>query len=326
MLKYGYSRSEKEIQFLNNYFNDRMPEFNFEDLGFREKLWLYKAHLWLNLLNHDFLGAYKYSKKLVDLFYVNPQMINLNPVWYIKSSNYLLESLYLLKYKSLFKVTLENFRQNINHENFPKNDNLSCLSFLCVYNNRFSLHFLEGSFFESGNLISDTLKGISIYHDQLDEHHIMVFYYKIASLFFGMGQNIDCILYLNKIISNKNLSMREDLMCFARILNLVAHYEAGKDDNLEELVKDTYRFLIKMDDLHEVQKEFIKFLRNLGNIFPNQLKDEFRKLHKRLLQYENHPYEKRAFLYLDIISWLESKIYDKPVAEIIKEKAKTLIR
>lgn len=46
----------------------------------------------------------------------------------------------------------------------------------------------------------------------------------------------------------------------------------------------------------------------------------------RLKVYENHPYEKRAFLYLDIISWLESKIENRPVAEIIQEKAKELIR
>ena len=87
-----------------------------------------------------------------------------------------------------------------------------------------------------------------------------------------------------------------------------------------------YKFLIKMNDLHEVQREMIKFLRNLGTIFPHELKSEFKKLHDRLIVFENHPYEKRAFLYLDIISWLESKIENKPVAEIIQEKAKKLIR
>ena len=44
--------------------------------------------------------------------------------------------------------------------------------------------------------------------------------------------------------------MREDLLCFSRILNLVAHYEAGMDQNLEALIKSTYKFLIKMDELH----------------------------------------------------------------------------
>ena len=145
-------------------------------------------------------------------------------------------------------------------------------------------------------------------------------------MYFGAGNNKKCIEYLKKIIDNKNLSMREDLMCFARVLSLVAHYEAGMDYLLEVQLKSTYKFLIKMNDLHEVQREMIKFLKNLGSIFPSELKSEFKKLHARLIVFESHPYEKRAFLYLDVISWLESKIENKPVATIIKEKAKKLIR
>jgi hypothetical protein len=33
-------------------------------------------------------------------------------------------------------------------------------------------------------------------------------------------------------------------------------------------------------------------------------------------------YEKRAFLYLDIISWLESKIENRRISDIMREKAK----
>ncbi len=115
--------------------------------------------------------------------------------------------------------------------------------------------------------------------------------------------------------------MREDLMCFARVLSLVAHYEAGMDYHLEVQLKSTYKFLLKMNDMHAVQKEMIKFLRNLGGIYPNELRAEFQKLHTELKKYEDHPYEKRAFLYLDIISWLESHLENKPVSKIIREKA-----
>ena len=52
-----------------------------------------------------------------------------------------------------------------------------------------------------------------------------------------------------------------------------------------------------------------------------KLKTSLKKYIARLSKYENHPYEKRAFLYLDILSWLESKIKNKPIAIIIKEKA-----
>ena len=80
-------------------------------------------------------------------------------------------------------------------------------------------------------------KSLSNYNNRIDEHHIMIFYYKFASLHFGAGDNKECIEYLDKIISNKSLSMREDLLCFSRVLNFVAHYEAGLDYHLETLIK-----------------------------------------------------------------------------------------
>lgn len=75
-----------------------------------------------------------------------------------------------------------------------------------------------------------------------------------------------------------------------------------------------------MNDLHEVQNEMIKFIKNLQDIYPHDLKKAFIKLHDTLIEFEEKPFEKRAFLYLDIISWLESKIDNKPVAQIIKDK------
>ena len=35
-------------------------------------------------------------------------------------------------------------------------------------------------------------------------------------------------------------------------------------------------------------------------------------------KYLKDPYERRPTLYLDIISWLESKIHNKPVEEIVQ--------
>ena len=321
MLKSGYAKSDEEMQEITTYFNKHLPKYEIETLGFREKLWLYKAHLWYSFLIQDFLSCFKYSKKWVDLFYDNAKMINLNPVWYIKGVNYLLECLYLIKHKTLFEDTLIKLENTISLDSFPKNDNVNILTFLCIYNSKFNLYFLEGNFEKGIYLVDEVLKKLKQDEDKIDEHHVMVFYYKIACLYFGVGNNIKCIEFLQKIIDNKNLTMREDLMCFARVLSLVAHYEASLDYKLELQLKSTYKFLIKMNDLHEVQREMIKFLRNLGNIFPHELKGEFKKLHTRLKTYENHPYERRAFLYLDIISWLESKIDNKPINVIIKEKA-----
>jgi len=174
-LKTGYVKNEEETKKVTDYFNARLPKYDINDLGYREKLWLYKAHLWFSFLTQDFLACYKYASKWVDLFYGNKDVIALDP-------------------------------------------------------DKFNLHFIEGSFVEGLPLIDEVLERLQDYKNRIDEHHIMVFYYKIAS--------------------------------------------------------------------------------------------EFKKLHKKLKEFENDPYQSRAFLYLDIISWLESKIENRPIGDIIRDKFK----
>tara|TARA_R110002049_G_scaffold68109_2_gene176636 strand:- start:1188 stop:2735 length:1548 start_codon:yes stop_codon:yes gene_type:complete len=319
LLQNGYVKNEEELQFVEKYFNDRMPKYKYQNLGFREKLWLYKAHLWHSFLIQDFLLSYKYAKKCVDLF-DSSKLIHLHPVFYLKSKNYLLEASFLVKKISTFKEELTSFETEIENKEIPLNTNTELLIFLYFYSNKLHLHFLEGTFEEGEYLVDIINAKIEQYKNRLDNHYVVLLYYKIACLYFGMGKNRLCIAYLQKIIKSKNLSSAEDLQCFARILNLIAHYECGLDYDLERQFLDTYKFLLKMENLQEVQKVFLTSIRDLSDVFPHEIKNEFKKIHAKLKTFENHPYEKRAFLYLDILSWLESKIENKPISLIIKEK------
>ena len=74
-----------------------------------------------------------------------------------------------------------------------------------------------------------------------------------------------------------------------------------------------------MGDLHGVQKEILNFLRLLP-MTRNELGKAFKILHAKLVKLSLLPYEKRPFLYLDLISWLESKIENKSVQEVIRGK------
>ena len=50
----------------------------------------------------------------------------------------------------------------------------------------------------------------------------------------------------------------------------------------------------------------------------------FRKLKTELEEIVKDPFEKRALEYFDFISWLESKIDNRPFAEVVREKAKVI--
>ena len=325
-IKAGYAKSDDEFREITRFFYKRLPKIDSDKIEFREKLWYYKVHVWYSFLIQDFLSSYKYSLRWVDMFEENPRMISIHPVFYLKGNNYLMESLNLIKYPQKFQSTLNKMILQSKSPDFPVHENLEILVFLYKYNNLLNFYNFQGDFQKAEIIVDEVISGINRFKTQIDPHHVMVFYYKIACLYFGLNEHENCILYLNKIISNRHLKMREDLLCFTRVLNLVAHYEAGFDYHLDFHIRETYRFLIKMNEMHEVQKAMIRFVKRLGDIYPQDLKKAFIDLHKELKNYENDPYERRSFLYLDILSWLESNIHNRPISEIIREKAKLFNR
>lgn len=321
LLKNGYAKNEDDFQKTKRYFFYHLPQFTLKELGFREKLYLYMAQLWYSFIIQDFKGSYKNASNWVRLFHEYPKMIVANPVFYLKGNNYLLESLYFLRYPSRFETVLTQFVNTLESKDFILNDNTRILKFLYLRYNEINLHFLHGSFQDGIKKIPTIEEELTELRTKIDAHHIMVFYYKFACLHFGVDDFENCIVYLDKIVNNKELEMREDLLCYARILRLISHYELGRDEHIEELIRSTFKFLIKMNDMHRVQAEIIVFLRSLNSIYPSELKQAFKALHEKLKLLEDHPFEKRSFLYLDILSWLESKIDGKSIQAVVLEKA-----
>ena len=261
LLKKGYVSNDKDFDEVRTFFKGALPEYELKKLGIIERLYLFKAYLWYSFIVQDFVSSYRYAQKWVDLFYYNPEMKKTNPVFYLKGINYLLESLFLIQHLTKFRSTLNFFEEELNNQKFLLNENTESLAFLYLYLNKINLYFLEGNFNLGLVLIPEVLEEIENHRSKIDDHHVMVFYYKFASLYFGATQYEKCIFYLEKIIKNKQLGMREDLLCFTRILNLVAHYEAGNDQNLEVLIKSTYKFLMKMNELHLVQQKIHKLFK-----------------------------------------------------------------
>ncbi|BAM99834.1 hypothetical protein [Blattabacterium cuenoti] len=320
-LKVGYVRNEKDKIFIETYFRTNLPKFDINKLSFYEKLFLYQAQVWYHYIRQDFIMCYRSSSKWVELFQNHKNAKKIAPVSYLKGYHYLLDTLFYLNHYSKFIHVFQQFEKEVQNGEILINGNTKILIFMYTYTNRINKHYMEGRFSEGVKkvipLLFIELNKIS---NRLDSHYIMILYYKIACLYFGSGDNKNTILYLSKIMENKKKNLRQDLQCFSRLLYLIACYESGLDENMDRKIRSTYKFFIQMDDWYVVQKKIIHFFQNLGNVYPHQIKNHFKKLRDQLVKYYEHPYEKRTFLYLDIISWLNSKIENKSVELIIKER------
>jgi hypothetical protein len=318
-ITHGHARSIKETEELKQFLeNNLLPEAK-NAQGFYERLYLYQCYCWYAFIRQDFLQYYRYTQKWVDLFEEYPNMYEIETAHYIKGMHNLMGAHFDLRNAKKLQEVIEKFEKFSHRKVVKENDINHILVFVYLTTARINSHFLEGSFSEGLKMVPHIEEKLKEYELYLDRHRVLVFYYKIASLYFGVGKNEKAIEYLNKII-NWKVDLRTDLQCYARLLHLIAHYELGNFDLLEYLTKSVYRFMSKMESLSAVEEEMFNFLRRSFRVNAHALKSEFEKLLEKLKKYENNPLETRAFSYLDVISWLESKINNVPVQDVIREK------
>jgi len=318
-ITHGHARSTKEVDELKKFLEDNLPEETKNAQGFYERLYLYQSYCWYAFIRQDFLQYYRYTQKWVDLFAEYPAMYDIEPAHYIKAMHNLMGAHFDLRNAKKLREATEEFEKFSHRKVVRENEINHILVFVYLTTSKINSHFLEGTFSEALKYVpyvEDKLKEYELY---LDRHRILVFYYKIACLYFGAGKNEKAIHYLNKII-NWKVDLRTDLQCYARLLHLIAHYELGNFDLLQYLTKSVYRFMAKMESLSAVEEEMFQFLRRSFQVNAHALRAEFERLLEKLKRYENNPHETRAFSYLDVISWLESKINNVPVQDVIRQK------
>jgi len=319
-LQMGFVRNEQDYYQVQAFFLAQLPNIAFKDLDFWGKVYYCQAHLWRHHIVQEFPSCYRYAQRWVELFREAPNMIGLNPALYLKGLHNLLFTLF---HSAHYERFLENFDvlQRFPEEyDLTQDRNMDGLYHLYWYLQAINRHYMEGTFTEGLKLVPELMQLIVSERFNWDNHRIIVFYYRIACLYFGSGDFGQAIHYLNLIINQKNPDYRADIQCFARFLCLIAHFELGNERLVEYQIKSTYRFLLQMEDMHAVQREVFRFLRRTPGMRPAALREEFAQLREKLLRLRDDPFERRPFLYLDIISWLECKLENRTVQDIIRDK------
>ena len=318
-VQHGHARNLEDEKDIRQFMKESLPEDVWEQTGFYQRLYLYQSYTWYAFIRQDFLQYYRYTKKWVDLFSEQPLMVRVETGHYIKGIHNLLNAHFDLRNYREFEKTLRKFEKVAQLERVKDHDSFRVLAFIYISTARINQHFMLGTFKQGLTLIPGIEEKLENYHLFIDTHRVLVLNYKFAMLYFGSGDYNKSIDYLQQIINDKT-NLRYDLQCYARVLHLMAHYELGNDMLMESLSKSVYRFMAKMKNLTVVEEAMFKFLRQRIPLSPRELKPEFEKLLHTIKHLEKSRFETRAFAYLDVISWVESKVYDKPMSKIIHEK------
>lgn len=315
----GHTYQEEEEKKLTAFFKDYLPKNIGAVDGFYEKMYLYQSYCWYGFIRQDFLMNYRYARKWLDLYDKQPQMIGIETGHYIKGLHSLMNAHFALRNFRGFDETLEKFEAFAGSEEAARHDNFRVHTSIYINSARINTHLMKGSFSEGVKIVPQIEANLAEYAIYVDPHRIMLFNYKIASLYFGKGDYSTAIDYTHKIIHGSS-ELRADLQCYARLVHLLSHYELGNYDILDSLSKSVHRFYKNMKKLTPVEQATFEFIQHSFGPSPAVIRKNIQTFYDKISRFENNSAETRSYAYLDIISWAESKLSGKTMEEVMLGK------
>jgi len=289
-------------------------------LTFESKLRFYNAHIYYMNEKGDAGQCYVYAKKMIDLYHSHPHKIHVDIAFYIiYLHNLIVASINEKKYREAATCLEAMERASLIAK--TRSQKVACFYYyyylLLGYYNR------TGQFANAIETLVSFKKQLEEFENGLNELEKIVLFTNIAISYFGAGQYKQSNAWLNYIRNEIALTAHPDIDSMIKIFHLVVHYEAGNFDLLPYAIQSTYRFLHKKERLYKFEMIIIDFLRNEipKAAAQKDLIDAFKKLKIKMLPLEKDPYKKNALDSFDFISWLDSKIANRPFAEVVRGKA-----
>jgi hypothetical protein len=293
------------------------------------------ADLYDNLKKEN--EAFQCRKRLIKVMEEHPSYINEYVTNYIVSICNLMGTCLVLKLYTELEYYIAKLRAL--EKAYPKkifyNDRLFILLGPSTYELRMRIG--KGEFGMGIQNIAEIEKGLKEFSKILSKEDGLHFFYLIAYAYFGAGKFNEALIWINKILNDRDIDRNSRLYVKSKIFNLIIHFELENFDLLDYLIRSTYRVFEKSSYLGREEKIIVRFLRRLSDDSGMaQLRasfEEFLRLIKtapRVSSDKNNEADTitplsgqtnfTRLVEFDLESWLESKISGKTFADVVKEK------
>jgi hypothetical protein len=170
--------------------------------------------------------------------------------------------------------------------------------------------------------MSEKLEGLKSNESNLHKEVTLRMYYYTAYLFFGAGQYAKALHWLNRVINDNENDLRQDLYGYARLFNIVVHYELGNSDLLEYTIKSTSRYLQKRMRDFDIEKLILDQFKKLIRLrSERERKEQMLDFRDKLNRLAVHDECKALLRYFDFQTWVESKLGNSSFEDTARKNA-----
>lgn len=176
-----------------------------------------------------------------------------------------------------------------------------------------------GQFDKGLELVEEAIVALDTGEGQLHKEQELILFYYIASVYFGAGKHNKALFWINKVLNDNENTLRQDIYSYARLFNLVIHFELGNHDLLEYITKSTLRYLAKRQRDYAFEKMVIELMRKLIRASREEDKTAlFTEFRASLQEEMQGPEDHIVLKYFNFVKWADSKLEENTYAEQLR--------
>ena len=321
-LKIGAPRTNTNLAKYTSIIENPLLLSQREPPSYNASVYFYQCYALYFQAKADYVNGLPYIEKYVNLVRTHPHQIAEDQQVYVSALTWLcIFQIRLRRYPEAL-VSIKELKALPIRSEFVKKRSL-----FFTANNELNIYILNGQFELGLKWINENSAYLNSLQREkskyLNRRHLHTFS-AIFDIFFGVQQYKNAKYWLNIILNNTDAHFNPEVQCFSRIENVILHYEIGDQEQLEHITRSTYRFLYKRERLYKLETIILSFIRKkMPHIVTDKQRiDAFKELRSAIEIIAKDPFQRKALEYFDILSWLTSKIEDRPFAEVVKERAK----
>jgi hypothetical protein len=312
----GHVRNEKKREKMANLYRFCFSTVEFEDITFFEKIHYYEARYWLHYVLLDMETCRSIAQEWVQLYAEAPKVIEEDVDSYFHALHALLIAAYYLADATTFREAREELEQFVHKQEDRLNENSQVLAFLYTNLAEINQYFITGELKKALLLLPRLDARIRKFQSLLDPHKVHLFYYKMAWINLTNGRADQAISYLQEIL-NSPTQLRDDIVIYARMQLFMAHYDLNNLDLLDYILAALGRQVRKSKERDRLQKTCLRHFKKLITAGTFDREERLKEFRAELAQLQKAPFLRRAFLYLDVPLWVESKLARRPMSEVV---------
>lgn len=314
----GYARSERDKSIIKEISNHPLIVNKNTALSSRAATICYYIQGFCAMANRNWTTSKAKFSRALQIFDENDLIKTDIPKRYIRTlSNIIKCEIEMGNYDSTTEL-LESLKELKGTKGFKSLD-IEVMIFKASTLAQLKLCQRTGDFDGAMNSIEDILGQLEKYKGRINKEQEIRFYYNFAYIYFGVGEYNKALFWINKVLNDNETNLRQDIYGYARLFNLVIHYELGNKELLEYIIKSTHRYLNKRNRAYEIESLVISQLKKLSKVYDEENeKDILKKMKPQLKKVLKSDSDKVILEYFDFEAWVSSKISGKSFSEAIQ--------